>query len=73
MCRSFFFSVGAVPSKSHVTVGIGLPVMVAGILTVAPARQRRRSLAETPSVITGSSVKLEQRHLLVDNEKPTQG
>lgn len=37
VCCSFFFSVGAVPSNSHLTVGTGLPDMVAGILIVVPA------------------------------------
>lgn len=37
VCCSFFITVGAVPSYSHLTFGIGLPDMVAGILIVVPA------------------------------------
>lgn len=55
--RSFFFSVSAVPSKVQVTLGRGLPVMVAGILMVVAALQFSKSCALTSRVTVGSTGK----------------
>ena len=55
VCISFFFSASAVPSKVQVTLGMGRPEMVAGILMVVPALQFNRSEALTSRVTVGST------------------
>lgn len=59
---SFFFSVSAVPSNVHVTLGVGRPVMTVGILIIEPALQDSRSWALTSREMVGSTVNTQECH-----------